>query len=282
MVLTTSVIDGFKIPQNLESLDALQRWLIEQPDVGGSTSFADYIKAIHKGIQDGDPVYYSIPDSKELVSQLLVIGANDELDEYVDGDFQRVNVIVRTTAMDSIDVNSLVERIETRLALLPHHIQGSVTGNTVLISKTMDDIAIGQAKSLATAFIIIYLILVLLFTSFKAGLIALIPNALPVLVYFGILGWSGVQLNASTGLIACIILGIAVDDTIHLLAHFNRAAKEYADENQGVIEAIRRVGKPVTFTTAALCLGFSCLALSEMQPQVEAQQDHASLHSRTR
>ncbi|MBW1881999.1 MAG: MMPL family transporter [Deltaproteobacteria bacterium] len=269
IVLTTSVIDGFKLPQNLHTLDALQDWLAEQPDIGGSTSFADYIKAIHKGIQDGDPDYYTIPDSKDLVSQLLVIGANEELDEYVDADFQTVNISVRTTAMDSIDVNSLVRRIDARLGELPHHIQGSATGNTVLISRTMDDIAIGQAKSLGTAFIIIYLILVMLFTSFKAGLIALIPNALPVLVYFGILGWSGVQLNASTGLIACIILGIAVDDTIHLLTHFNRAAKAHADEDRGVVEALRRVGKPVTFTTVALCLGFLCLALSEMQPQVE-------------
>ena len=74
--------------------------------------------------------------------------------------------------MDSIDVNGLVERVEARLTQLPHHIQGRVTGNTVLISKTMDDIAIGQATSLLTAFAIIYLILVMLFTSFKAGLIA--------------------------------------------------------------------------------------------------------------
>ena len=41
--------------------------------------------------------------------------------------------------------------------------------------------------------------------------IALIPNGLPVLVYFGILGLSGTQLNASTGLVATIVLGIAVD-----------------------------------------------------------------------
>jgi len=269
VVLSTSVVEGFKLPENLRSLDELQDWLESQHDVGGSTSFADYIKAIHKGIQDGDPEFYEIPESKELVSQLLVIGANDELYQHVDSDFQTVNITVRTTAMDSIDVNDLVARVEARLEELPHHIRGRVTGNTVLISRTMDDIAIGQATSLGTAFIIIYLILVLLFTSFRAGLIALIPNALPVLVYFGILGWSGIQLNASTGLVACIILGIAVDDTIHLPAHFNRAAKEFADEDRGVVEAIRRVGKPVTFTTAALCLGFLCLSLGVMQPQVE-------------
>ena len=269
IVLTTSVSDGFKIPENLRTLDALQDWLNEQPDVGGSTSFADYVKAIHQGVEGGDPSFYAIPESRELVSQLLVIGANDEIDQYVDHQFQIANLSVRTVAMDSIEVLDLVSRIEARLEQIPQHIQATVTGNTVLISRTMDDIAIGQVTSLAMAFIIIYLILVMLFTSFKTGLIALIPNVLPVLVYFGILGWSGIRLNASTGLVASIVLGIAVDDTIHLLTHFNQAAKRFADEGRGVIEAMRMVGKPVTFTTIALCLGFSCMVFSEMRPQVE-------------
>ena len=269
IVLSTSVSDGFKIPENLRALDALQAWLEDQPDVGGSTSFADYVKAIHQGVEGGDAEYYVVPESRELVSQLLVIGANDEINQYVDHAFQTTNLSVRTVAMDSIEVLDLVSRIEARLEEIPQHIKAKVTGNTVLVSKTMDDIAIGQATSLAMAFVIIYLILVTLFTSFKTGLIALIPNALPVLVYFGILGWSGVRLNASTGLVASIVLGIAVDDTIHLLTHFNHAAKRFADEGRGVIEAMRMVGKPVTFTTIALCLGFSCMVFSEMRPQVE-------------
>ncbi|MDP6979206.1 MAG: efflux RND transporter permease subunit [Myxococcota bacterium] len=269
IALETDLVEGFKEPASLEQIEALQRWLATQHDVGGSTSPADYIKALHRGIEGGAREKFAIPDSKALVSQLLVVGANEELDRYVDHDFQSARVEVRTRAMDSVAVLDLVERIEARLDTFPGHIEARVTGNSVLISRTMDDIAIGQAKSLLVAFGMIYLILTLLFTSFKTGAIALIPNALPVLVYFGILGWSGVKLNASTGLVATIVLGIAVDDTIHLLAHFNRSARNLADESRGVIEALRRVGKPVTYTTAALCLGFLCLTASEMRPQVE-------------
>jgi hypothetical protein len=131
----------------------------------------------------------------------------------------------------------------------------------------MDDIAIGQALSLGTAFGVIYLILALIFTSFRVGLIALIPNAMPVLIYFGVLGWTGVTLNTSTGLVACLVLGIAVDDTIHLMARFNAAAKKHANVNRGVIEALRSVGRPVTYTTLALCLGFLCIMLSDSNSQ---------------
>jgi hypothetical protein len=152
---------------------------------------------------------------------------------------------------------------------VPRHLNPSLTGNTYLLAKTMDDIAIGQAISIATAFIIIYFILAILFTSAKAGLIALIPNAIPVLMYFGILSLSGIDLNVTTGLVACIVLGIAVDDTIHLMAHFNRSAKLYGDEATGVRHALKTVGRPVTYTTLALCLGFLCMLMSDMQTQVE-------------
>ena len=105
----------------------------------------------------------------------------------------------------------------------------------------------------------IYAILALLFMSFRAAVYALIPNALPVLFYFGTLGWSGITLNTTTGLVACLVLGIAVDDTIHFLARFNASAKQRADERVGVREALVTVGRPVTYTSVALCLGFLIL-----------------------
>jgi predicted RND superfamily exporter protein len=269
IIFETTVMDGFKAPENLRVIEDLQQWLEQQPDIGGSTSLVDYIKIINQGI-GGSKDYYRIPDRASLVDELLFIGSNDEISDFIDFDYQMARVVVRTSAMDSRDLMDLATRVEDYLASnTPKHLSARVTGNSYLIAKTMDDIAIGQATSIATAFIIIYLILVLLFTSFQAGLIALIPNMIPVLIYFGILGWTGVQLNITTGLVACIVLGIAVDDTIHLMAKFNRAAKESANIDEGVIYALKHVGRPVTCTTMALCLGFLCLVMSEMRTQVE-------------
>ncbi len=269
VVLETNYTDALKEPANLRVIEELQAWIESQPEVGGTTSIVDYIKTINKGFHDTAADAFEIPESRELVAQLILIGGNDELDRFVDFDYQIANVLVRTTAMDSSDVLALVERIEERLGEIPRHIQGKVTGNTVLISRTSDDIALGQALSLSTAFLFIYVILALLFTSFESGFFALIPNVLPVLFYFGILGWMDITLNTTTGLVACLVLGIAVDDTIHLMAHFNSASKRHADERKGIVEALHAVGRPVTATTAALCLGFLCLTLSESLSQVQ-------------
>ena len=269
VVLEASYRDAFKEPETLEEMEKLQAWLESQPEIGATTSLVEYVKLIHRSFHDDDPEQLVIPASKRMTSQLLHFAAIDELERFVDSHYRTASILVRARSLDSQRMADLVERIEGRLASLPDHLRARVTGNGVIVSRALDDIAYGQAVSLGTAFLIIYTILCLLFTSARVGFIALIPNALPVLAYFGILGLSGVSLNPTTGLVACLVLGIAVDDTIHFLARFNSAAHRLADESRGVVEALRTVGRPVTTTSAALCLGFLVLTSSELRNQAE-------------
>lgn len=270
VVLEAGERGAFQEPESLRAMQRLQSWLEAQPEVGSSTSLADYVLLLHRGFRGGDPEAPSLPDSRSLVSQLLFFGSSDELESYADAGYRTAAVHVRSRVMDSAEMASLTRRIESRLPeLLPAGVEGTVTGNSVLVARTTDELARGQAFSLGIAFVAIYLVQVLLFTSFRVGFLALIPNALPVLVYFGVLGLSGVTLNAVTGLVACIVLGIAVDDTIHLMSRFSLESKRQADERAGIRAALRVVFRPVTYTTVALCLGFSVLLFTQLRNQIE-------------
>lgn len=267
VVLEADERDAFKEPANLAILEGLQARIDARPEVGSTTSLVDYVKLIHRGFRDGEADAYAIPASKALVSQLLFFGGSDELERYADSTYKETAILVRASTAGTGETNALVDAVESILEELPESIEGRVTGGTVLLARTSDDIALGQALSLSTAFLIIYAILVLLFTSFRVGFFALLPNALPVLVYFGALGWSGVPLNITTGLVACLVLGIAVDDTIHFLTRFNLDSKRLADERAGAKEALLHVGRPVTTTSLALCLGFLVLTFSSLRDQ---------------
>jgi len=269
VVLQTDQGGGFKEPVNLREMESLQEWLGEQPEIGGTTSVVDYLKLINRGFHGDDPAYERIPDTATLIAQLLFFGANDELESFVDSRYQTASVVVRSKVADTGRIQDLIRRIETRLDVLPERLDATITGNNVLVTRTIDALSRGQAISLAAAFVLIYGILALLFTSLRVGLLALIPNALPVLAYFGTLGLTGVTLNPTTSLVACLVLGIAVDDTIHYLARFSAEARRLGDERRGAIEALVSVGRPVTFTTVALCLGFLVLTTSDMRNQVE-------------
>ena len=122
---------------------------------------------------------------------------------------------------------------------------------------------------MGVAALVVFVMLATLFTSWRVAALAMLPNLLPIAVYYGLLGLFDVPLNPTTSLIACIVLGVAVDDTIHFLVRFNTASRSLANEPQAVAVALRAVLRPVTFTTVALCAGFAVLCLSPLQNQVQ-------------
>ena len=72
------------------------------------------------------------------------------------------------------------------------------TGSSVVFNQALDEIIRGQAWSLVTGLGVIYLILAVTFLSARIGLVALIPNVLPIAFYFGLLGWTGITLSPGT------------------------------------------------------------------------------------
>jgi len=259
--------DTFKDPKNLETLQELQDWLEQQPEVGSTVSVADYLMLINQAFNDNDPAFHVIPDSKRLITQLLFLSSSDELDRIVDSRFKTTNIVVRSRVINSDRMSVLLERINPQLEKLPEHLTPVVTGNPVLISETLTDIIVGQARSVGLALIFVYAILTVMFMSQRIGFVALLPNIVPVAVYFGSLGFFGISLNPSTSLIAPMVLGIAIDDTIHYFSRFNREVRRHADDRKATLLAMKAVGRPVTFTTIGLCLGFLVLMTSDLRMQ---------------
>jgi predicted RND superfamily exporter protein len=269
VVLESSVPEAFLDPEHLQVVKDLQDWLEAQPEIASTTSIVDYLMLLNREMNDGDPAAFHLPPSKNATKQIFLFGSTDEAWGFVDRSFQSVNVFVRARAPNSKAVSDLVDRVDAHLATLPDYVEARTTGDIVLLNRTLDDIVRGQAKSLTLALLVIFGILAAMFTSIRTGLLALFPNVLPIAVYFGALGVTGITLNPSTSLIACIALGIAVDDTVHYLARFNVDAKRLANEEQATRAALRDVILPVTFTSVGLCLGFLVLLTSRLESQAE-------------
>lgn len=260
--------DGaFAQPENLREIEALQKWIARQPQVGHAASLVDPLILLNRALAD-DPGA-GLPEREGQARQLLLF-AGDELREgFVDARERTVNVLVRTHLTESAEVRKLLERIEGRLAELPRRLAGRVTGDAVLLHHTVDDIARGQLESLGTALLTIYLTLAALLTSFRIGFYALVPNVLPLALFYGVLGLLGVPLNLSTSLIGAITLGIAVDDTVHYFARFAIEARRLGNEAAATVRTMRMLVRPVTFTTIAVCLGFLVLTSSELRYQFQ-------------
>ena len=251
-------------PEFLEEVAELQMWLEAQPEVGSTASIADYLHLLNHRLTGRD----APPEDATTARQLLLFSGGERVRRFADSLYQSARLELRATVDDSRSVSALLRRVEDRLAALPRALDAHVTGRSVLVNSTLEKIARGQVQSIAAAFLIIYAILVALFWSFGVGLLALVPNALPVAFYFGMLGALGIPLDSTTSLVASIALGIAVDDTVHYLVRFGAAARRAGDETQGALDTLRALIRPVTLTSLTLCCGFLVLTTSELYNQV--------------
>lgn len=257
---------GMVKPENLRALRELQDWIEAQPEVATTASIADGVTLLHRALR-GAQATEAIPSDPSLVKQLLLFGGDDVTRGFLDRSQRSASVLVRSNVSDSRPVRDFLERLDARLAELPRRMQARATGDLVLLNRTVDAIAVGELKSLGTAFFTIFLTLSAMLTSFRVGLIALLPNLLPVAIYYGTLGLFQIPLNLSTSLIGSIALGIAVDDTVHYLARFNLEARRLGDETEATVATLRMLIRPVTWTTLGICLGFLAFLLADTKSQ---------------
>ena len=104
----------------------------------------------------------------------------------------------------------------------------------------------------------------LLLGSFRRGLVSMIPNLMPVVAVLGVMGWLGAPLDSTTIVVGAMVIGIAVDDTIHFMHKFHRYFEETGDLETAVAETMRTTGSALLFTSLVLVAGFSIFGLSEM------------------
>ena len=248
---------------HLDAIAGLQQRLAALPGVGTNTSFVDTAAMVNAALRGADA---PLPAATAL-KQLIVFAAPDGIYAQVDPRFRRAMLSVTTPLTDTAELMDLLQVVEAELGQLPGSLSASAVGGSVELARTINGLAQGQGVSLGIALLAILVVLSVVFASLRAGLLTLLPNLLPVAIYFGLLGLAGIPLGPTTSLVACIVLGIAVDETLHYLLRFNQLARAAADEEQAARGAIKAVIRPITLTTLALCLGFLTLSGSSLAEQ---------------
>ncbi|MGH7820340.1 MAG: efflux RND transporter permease subunit, partial [Candidatus Binatia bacterium] len=203
----------------------------------------------------------------EEADQILLLVNPADVRHVVNREASRANLVLYTRLSTSGEVTRFVEDVERFAAsALPRGLRAHVTGTVVLLNRTADTLARQQVAGLAQMLLLLVVVLSAFFGSIRIGLLSLVPNVFPILVLFGLMGWTGIALDVSTSMIAAIAIGIAVDDTIHYLSEFTSLARRTGDAARATCEAIRTVGRPIVFTSVALAAGFLVSCFSGFQP----------------
>ncbi len=173
-----------------------------------------------------------------------------------------------TIPMPMMSASELAEVIE-RLEVIAEEEFGetaevSPAGYLPLYSSVIHHIVDSQIRSLGIAVVLILLAMLLWLRSVRLAVISLIPNLFPVLVMLGAMGFLGVRLDALTSLVAAIVIGVAIDDTVHFLHAWKKAEDDGGDWSVCYEQAMTRVGPAISITTLVLVVGFAVLLLAEL------------------
>lgn len=275
VLFETDEIDGVKDPEFLSALDAVaaanggyaDRWREGQGAdsraqlrVAKTIALTDLLKEIHRALNDDDPAFYALPSERDLVAQELLLfelSGNDDLEDLVDYEYTTARMTLRLPWADAMSYGGFIdgligeqrERVGGDVRVVP-------TGRAALLTRTFSAVVDSMIRSYIFAFAAVAPLMMILLGSFRLGAISMIPNIIPIVAALGLMGWTGMPLDAFSLLTGSIALGLAVDDTIHFMYGFRREYARSGDAVDAVRITLATTGQALFFTTAILCAGF--------------------------
>ncbi|BDC92826.1 efflux RND transporter permease subunit [Treponema bryantii] len=266
--------DSLKNPEVLKNMDELAERVgtLSMTKVSNGkprvSSVTKVIKEMNRTLNGDDPDAYVIPDDQDLVSQelfLYEISGGSDLYDYVSEDFKAGYLHIELAGYDGEEIVQNMDAVKEWVAeLFPDASNAGVVGEVVQYAHMNGKLVRGSIRSIGTSLIVILLLLIIAFTSLRTGFIAMIPNVAPIAIIGGIMGYAGVNLDMITAMIMPMILGIAVDDTIHFTNHIKYHFELTGNYRSAVLNSYREIGKTMIMTTIILCAMFGIFLTSTM------------------
>ena len=266
---TTSVkSDYWFTPEKVDRIKKVHDYLETVPGVGKVTSLASMVRVaedLNKG-REFDPfelnvIYKRLPENlkQEMISPYVSI----EHDE------ARINVRI-LDSLPELRREALLKQIrqglQDEVGLEAEEFE--VAGLLVLYNNMLQSLYSSQIESIGWSILGVMLTLWVLFRSFRAALIGVIPNVVAAASVLGFMGWMGIPLDMMTIMVASLTIGIAVEDCIHYLYRYGGEFRRIRDGLQTMYYCHSNIAKAGFYTTLVVCFGFSILVLSNFVPSI--------------
>ncbi len=149
-----------------------------------------------------------------------------------------------------------------------HFGEAETTGYFALLTGLIDSILRDQWKTFGVALIGIFLTMTIALRDLRLAIIAVIPNAIPILIVSGLMGWLRLKVNMGGAMIAAVSMGLSIDSSIHYLIAYRKSIESGRSGMRALAGVQQTVGRAMVFSTVALILGFAALSTSQFVPTI--------------
>jgi len=265
---------AFQSPELLTYVESLQNYLKASGLVGKSNSLADVVKVVNRELRSGEEKDYVLPNSPQAVAQTLLQYQSshrpNDLWHFVTPDYQSTLVWLQMTSGDNQDMSQVIALVDEFMAQqpLPHNIQLDWAGKAYLNVVWQDNMVAGMLDSLVGAFVIVFIMMVLLFRSLVFGFLAMLPLTITITFIYGLIGIIGKDYDMPIAVLSALTLGLSVDFAIHFLERAREVYKQTNDITHTFAVMFDEPATAITRNALVIALGFTPLLFAPLVPYI--------------
>jgi len=264
--IATGRTNGLKDPTVLKEIVGLQEFIEAQPEYGGSiTSLANIVREMNQKFHSDNPDFYAIPDDAKLAAQLLTLFtfSGGELWNMATPDFSQGEVVVRTSLHGTAQIIDLANRVKTYAnTIFPADVTVEFVGAEQAWGSLAQETVPNTALTLAIALVAALLIVTILLRSIVAGLIAVSPMILTIVINLGTMSYLNMPLDLASLMIGSITVGVGIDYTINFIVRWRTEMARGRTIEEAHEVTMRTMGRGILFNALTLTAGFAMFYFS--------------------
>jgi len=264
----------FQSPKLLAYIEKLQYELQASGLVGKSNSLSDVTKVVNRELRSGLQADYNIPHSPQAVAQTLLQYQSshrpDDLWHFVTPNFQETLVWLQLASGDNQDMSKVIALVDNFVAQnpLPNNIELGWAGKAYLNVVWQDNMVAGMLDSLISAFVIVFIMMVVLFRSLIFGLLAMLPLTITITFIYGLIGIIGKDYDMPIAVLSALTLGLSVDFAIHFLERTREVYKQTQNLKETFSVMFDEPATAITRNALVIALGFTPLLFAPLVPYI--------------
>lgn len=271
-ILEAKEPNGIFQPEFMQSAEEIATYLDAYPELGKPQYVLDYVKQMNVSMHNDDENYRVLPSSQEEAAQLLLLyensGPERNFDDMINSDRSIMRITLRAQNMSALETRSLVDEIRTDMKNQWPSVDAEITGELELFNELESHIAKGIVTAFGVSLLSIAIALFVLFRNLRSTMLALLPSVFPIFVGGAVMKLLGIYPDINALIVASITIGIAVDDSIHLLTRYLDGRSKGMSTHVAAVNAANTVGSAMSLSSTILVLGMSVFLFSTLQSGV--------------
>ncbi|WP_228703683.1 efflux RND transporter permease subunit [Kangiella sediminilitoris] len=264
----------FQQPQMLKKIEQLQQALLDSGYVGKSNSITDVVKTVTRELKSGEPEDFVIPQSQRGVAQALLQYQSShrpqDLWHMVTKDYSSTAIWLQLKSGDNQDMTRVVEYVENYFEdnPLPENVSAEWAGKSYLNMVWQDEMVEGMLSSLLSAFVVVFVMMIILFRSILFGALAMLPLSITILFIYGLIGWVGKDYDMPIAVLSSLTLGLSIDFAIHFLERSRDIYKQTGEFKSMIKKMFEEPASAISRNAVVIAVGFTPLLFAPLVPYI--------------